>query len=194
MKIKKAYAQMSKSKHLKLLGNEYTRDDDELVSGDQWLTDGFIAYRLEGMPVFDENNILSLLGISAEQSEKYSVSKSCIRDQINGTVKRMFMDSLTTDIYITPLFEIFDVTVMADEGRTQVLFVPTNFVDVFDGSDTSFVLRTDDDGRRIVAAREGLILKGIAYSNDYLTVEAAEKHISNLMLVVREIERQKAKM
>ena len=69
--------------------------------------------------------------------------------------------------------------------------VSDNFVDVFADDDTTYILRTSG-GTRYVAARCGLITKGVVIADDFRSSETAQKAIDRLRIISKEIDREKA--
>lgn len=63
MKMKKVYSQMTKTPYMTLLNNAYLNKYGELITGEQWLSNGKAAYMLEGLPQFGTDNVLNLLAV-----------------------------------------------------------------------------------------------------------------------------------
>lgn len=189
MKTKKVYTQMTKSPCLKLLSNAIVDENGEITACEQWITNGSAAYLLEGLPQFQADNLLNLLAVSEKNRKKYSVTEGNIR--INGIVEPIYRDVCHDDIIVTPMCDIFGNMAMISEDKQTVVFVPDNFVDVFEDDAVTYVVRTSE-GMRYVAARCGLICKGVVISSDYTSTSSAQEAIDRLRIIIREIDREKA--
>lgn len=190
MKMKKVYSQMTKSPYITLLNNAYLNEHGELITGEQWISNGKAAYILEGLPQFGADNVLNLLAVPEKNRGKYSVCEESVRLE-NGDIELIYRDSDDADIIVTPMCELFSDTVMVSDDKQTVVFVSDNFVDVFADDDTTYILRTSGE-TRYVAARCGLITKGVVISDDFRSSETAQKAIDRLRIIIKEIDREKA--
>lgn len=109
----------------------------------------------------------------------------------SGEIELIYRDSDDADIIVTPMCDLFSDKVMTSEDKQTVVFVPDNFVDVFADDDTTYILRTSGE-TRYIAARCGLITKGVVIADDFKSTESAQKAIDWLSIIIKEIDREKA--
>ena len=68
--MKKVYSQMVKSPYITLMNNAYLNEHGELITGEQWISNGKAAYILEGLPQFGADNVLNLLAVPEKNRGK----------------------------------------------------------------------------------------------------------------------------
>lgn len=179
MKLKKVISICHQRKTFRLL--DKTSEYGEIV---QWLSDGFAAYPLNGLPILDEETLCAVFDISEKQLKNTSVRRLTMPDALNvndtDPAERVLHDDDFSIIYggteLKPL-----------KTRNGIAFIPQKYItpleDVLDV--VQLYERVTPDGQTYIAAKTGLLIAALILP--YSVVN--EKFVNRLEEVARESRR-----
>lgn len=133
------------------------KDDD----GQQWLSIGSAVYRLENMPVLDEDTVLTVMGVSDDKREKWLTrceeeSSRILKNDLPDEVEVTAEDAGITIIYggslLTPIYT-FDGVIWIDTE----LMAPTAKKET--GYIRYFIRKSG--GARAIAVKDGMVLSAV---------------------------------
>lgn len=132
------------------------------ADGVQWLSIGSAVYELDGMPPLDKDTVLTVLGVSGESREKWHAAEKdgaekLLENDAPGEVEITADDAGVSIIYggklLTPIYTM-DGMIWID---TELL-APT---DRKEPGYRRFFLRETENGERMIAVKEGMILTAL---------------------------------
>lgn len=146
--------------------------------GMQWLSCGKAAYRLDGMPILDEDTVLKIMSISEDAREKWITS---MREDVNG----LFREDFPGEEEITA--EDAGVSIICDgklltpiytmEG---MLWVDTALLEPTDRSEYQRFFVRNAGEQRAIAVKEGMFLTAVLMEYDAWADDGLVDAISNL--------------
>lgn len=187
MKRDRIYKLCKDSKSI-LLMNRFT---DEGKIYEQWISDGYVAYLHENMPVFDKNTAPALLNISKEKEEAFHVAEQDI------TNKKLFTDNrIDSDIPMKRLDYTFEnyVTFVTDNScngsyQNRTVFVDNAFLrplkDEDDGG-LNWYFRSIE-GEIAICAFDGFLLRAVIKPVVFEDSTLSRKRLEWLETVVQEM-------
>lgn len=133
------------------------RDDD----GQQWLSIGSAVYRLENMPVLDEDTVLTVMGVSDDKREKWLTrceeeSSRILKNDLPDEVEVTAEDAGITIIYggslLTPIYTFYGVIWIDTELMEPTVKKETGY--------TRYFIRKNG-GARAIAVKDGMVLSAV---------------------------------
>lgn len=149
--------------------------------GMQWLSTGEAAYKLENMPILDEDTVLTVMNVSDDAREKWHTAikedeKGLFRDYVEGEEEITAEDAGISIIYngnlLTPIYTM-DGMIWID---TELL-APTEKKDM---DYRSFFVR-NLGGHRAIAVKEGMILTAVIMEFDTWRSSGLSDDLKNLL-------------
>ena len=150
----------------------------------QWLSDGFAAYPLNGLPILDEDTLCAVFDISEKQLKNTSVRRLTMPDALNvgdtDPDERILKDD---DFSIT----YGGTQVKPLKTRNGIIFIQQKYLapleDVLDV--VQLYERVTPDGQTYVAAKAGLLIAAVIFPYRLVT----EKFVNRLEEITRESRR-----
>ncbi|WMI82075.1 hypothetical protein [Anaerotignum sp. MB30-C6] len=129
--------------------------------GQQWLSTGSAAYRLENMPILDEDTVLTVMGVSDDSREKWftkcedepaRIIKNDLPDEEEITADDAGISVIYAGSLLTPIYTLSGVIWLDTE-----LLAPT--VKKEEAYKRYFIRNTGK--RRAVAVKDGMVLSAV---------------------------------
>ena len=146
MKLKTIQAIMKQSRLIQLINAD---------TGEQWITDGYAAYPLRGLPEMKLANLQSFFDMTDKQWDKVSAKFGNIGvclDDTDDTEKDTEYSPVTITYYGTTFKPIMCGNIC--------YYVQSKYLKPF-SEDALYTIRTDTAGKPCIAVREGFFLCGI---------------------------------
>ncbi|NCC16565.1 MAG: hypothetical protein EOM28_09480 [Clostridia bacterium] len=133
------------------------KDED----GQQWLSIGSAVYRLENMPVLDEDTVLTVMGVSDDSREKWlarcqnepaHILKNDLPDDVEITAEEAEISVIYGGKLLTPIYT-FDGVIWIDTE----LMAPT--VKKEEGYKRYFIRKSGKE--RAIAVKDGMVLSAV---------------------------------
>ncbi len=132
-----------------------------VIEGVQWISDGFAAYPLLGLPIMNGENVLTLFHVADKKKGDYQIDENVSLDgiydmsDVGGAevdLRESFVQIHNGKMSLTPFF-----------SETGVLYVASKYLRPFEdaGEPCRFFERKTARGRSYIAVMEGFLLKGI---------------------------------
>lgn len=157
MKFSKIAAIMKKTKTAILMA-----DEDDM----QWLSNGTAVYKLEGMPVLDEDTVLTVLGVADDAKDKWYTT---IRQDESGLLANDTADEeeiTAEDAGISLIYNGFLLTPIYT--MSGMLWLDTTLLAPTEKKDMDyrkFFIRRNGEGR-CIAVKEGMVLTAVIMELD----------------------------
>lgn len=179
MKLKKVVSLCNQRKMFRLF--DKISENGEIV---QWLSDGFAAYPLNGLPILDEETLCAVFDISEKQLKNTSVRRLEMSPALNvddtDPAERVLQDDDFSIIYggaeLKPL-----------KTRKGIIFIQQKYLSPLDDvlDVVQLYERATPDGTPYIAVKAGLLIAAVIFP--YSVVN--EKFVNRLEEVARESRR-----